>query len=75
MMEKSEFKCSKCGWNEIHPTTGKVPLQVNHIDGDAKNGEESNLEVLCPNCHSLTHNFGRLNKNGTRTNRHLKRVP
>lgn len=31
------------------------------------NNKEENLELLCPNCHSLTDNFGALNKNSTRT--------
>lgn len=67
----SENKCSQCGWNKIHPITGKVPLEINHIDGDAKNCRESNLEVLCANCHSLTPNFRALNKNSSRKNRSL----
>jgi endogenous inhibitor of DNA gyrase (YacG/DUF329 family) len=59
-------KCSKCGWEKINETTGKKPLQVNHIDGDVENNKEGNLELLCPNCHSLTPNFGSLNKGSKR---------
>lgn len=70
LLEVANHQCSKCGWGEVHPVTGNVPLQVNHIDGDAYNNQSANLEVLCPNCHSLTHNFGSLNKNGTRRYRH-----
>lgn len=54
--------CWKCGWCEVHPLTGLVPVQLNHIDGDATNCVEENLEFLCPNCHSLTPNFMALNK-------------
>jgi len=64
MLQKHSHKCSRCGWQKKHPTTGKVPLQVHHIDGDATNTIEKNLEVLCPNCHSLTPNYGKLNKVG-----------
>lgn len=64
--EKANFKCSKCGWDKIHPITNKCPLEVNHIDGNAENCKEENLEVICPNCHSLTENFRALNKNSKR---------
>ena len=46
-----------------------VPLQIHHIDGDCLNNIEDNLELLCPNCHSLTENYGNRNKNSTRTRR------
>jgi len=55
--------CCKCGWGVIHSKTGKVPLVIHHIDGNCLNNSESNLELLCPNCHSLTDNFGSLNEN------------
>lgn len=59
-------KCMKCGWAEIHPITNKVPIQMNHIDGNSENNKLSNLELLCPNCHSLTPTFGILNKGNGR---------
>jgi hypothetical protein len=66
LLEKNHYKCHKCGWNERNPVTGTIPLEVNHIDGDAENCKEENLEIICPNCHSLTHNFRALNKNSKR---------
>lgn len=63
---KYDNKCCKCGWGSIHPSTNRIPLQVNHINGDAGNCNETNLELLCPNCHALTENFGRLNKKSSR---------
>ena len=68
LFEKFNSKCCKCGWCEINTTTNKVPLEVNHIDGDASNNSESNLELICPNCHSLTPNFRALNR-GSKRNR------
>lgn len=62
LVEKKGDCCWKCGWAEVHPTTGKVPCQWNHIDGDSTNCSEENLERICPNCHSLTPNYGALNK-------------
>lgn len=55
---KHNNKCEKCGWGEVNPHTGKIPLQVHHIDGDCTNNKEENLQLLCPNCHSLTENYG-----------------
>ena len=64
LFEKYEGKCQLCGWGETNPITNKVPLEVHHIDGDFKNNAEDNLQLLCPNCHSLTTTFKRLNKEG-----------
>jgi hypothetical protein len=66
LMDKHERKCQVCGWDKIHPITGEPPLHVHHIDGDATNNSEDNLQLLCPNCHSLTENYGRLNAKSTR---------
>ncbi len=57
LLDKADNKCVKCDWNEINPKSGNIPLTVNHIDGDSTNSVESNLEVLCPNCHSLTSSY------------------
>lgn len=62
LFNKFKNKCSKCGWQKINKNTGLCPLDIHHIDGDYKNNKESNLVLLCPNCHSLTLNFKNLNK-------------
>ena len=62
LLEKNNYKCQCCGWGEINPVTKKVPLEIHHIDGDYLNNKPENLQVLCPNCHSLTPNFKALNK-------------
>jgi len=64
LLEKANYKCSKCGWSKINPYTQKIPLEIHHKDGDYTNNCEENLEVLCPNCHSLTENYKNANKNG-----------
>lgn len=66
LLEKYNNKCQLCGWGRVNEYTGRVPLQVHHIDGDCTNNKEENLQLLCPNCHSLTDNFGRRNKNAAK---------
>jgi hypothetical protein len=66
LREKFDNACCKCGWAEVHPTTGNVPVEVNHIDGDHTNNIEENLELICPNCHSLTPTYRNLNNGNGR---------
>lgn len=66
LLEKYNYTCNKCGWNKRHPQDGKPLVEINHIDGDATNCVESNLEVLCPNCHSETRNFRARNSASSR---------
>lgn len=72
MFEKFNYCCEKCGFNKVNQYTGNPILQLHHKDGDCKNNIEENLEVLCPNCHALTDNFGSRNKNSTRIDRRTK---
>lgn len=64
LLEKHNYKCEVCGWGEINQHTGTIPLEIHHIDGDYTNNKESNLQVLCPNCHSLTETYKSHNKSG-----------
>lgn len=72
LFEKYQNSCQICGWNKLNPYTGSVPLQVHHIDGDCTNNQESNLQLLCPNCHALTENFGSRNENCTRKDKRVR---
>lgn len=45
-------KCEDCGWAKRAPD-GRLPLELDHINGDSNDNRLDNLRVLCPNCHSL----------------------
>lgn len=60
--EKYSNRCARCGWQEVNPYTGNVPLEIEHIDGDFTNNSEENLTLLCPNCHSLTPTYKGANR-------------
>ena len=66
LFEKNNNRCELCGWGKLNPNTNRIPLQVHHKDGNCQNNKEDNLQLLCPNCHSLAENFGSRNKNGTK---------
>lgn len=62
LFKKYGARCTQCGWAETNVYTNKIPLEVDHIDGNWQNCCEENLRLLCPNCHSLTSNYGSRNK-------------
>jgi hypothetical protein len=66
LIEQSDNKCEKCGFNTTHPDDNKSVLEINHIDGDASNTYPDNLEVLCPNCHALTSTYKARNRDSCR---------
>ena len=72
MLETHDYKCEKCGFSGFNTFTKLSILQIHHVDGDCMNNKEDNLQVLCPNCHALTDNFGRRNKKSSRVNRYKK---
>lgn len=52
---KQDYSCSVCKnttWNEQ-----KIPLELDHIDGNSTNNNLENLRLICPNCHALTSTY------------------
>lgn len=51
-----DYKCEICG---ITNWLGKpITLQLHHLNGIHNDNRLNNLQLLCPNCHSQTSNFG-----------------
>ena len=58
-----EEKCEKCGLSEWFGEP--LSLELHHKDGNHYNNDLSNLQILCPNCHSLTQDYRNRTKNIT----------
>ena len=44
--------CEECGWAKLS-ADGRIPVELDHINGDRYDNRIENLRILCPNCHSL----------------------
>ncbi len=44
--------CELCNWAEC-AQDGRIPVELDHINGDRYDNRIENLRILCPNCHSL----------------------
>ncbi len=52
-----KHQCEICG---IAEWMGKpAPLELHHINGNRFDNRFENVQILCPNCHSQTPNYGR----------------
>ena len=46
-----QYKCEIC--NNESWQNNKIPLELDHIDGNHNNNVLENIRLLCPNCHAL----------------------
>lgn len=44
--------CELCGWSE-KSADGRIPIELDHVNGQKTDNRVENLRILCPNCHSL----------------------
>jgi DNA-binding CsgD family transcriptional regulator len=51
-----ESRCERCGITEWQQE--QLPMQLHHVNGDGNDNRLENLQLLCPNCHALTDNWG-----------------
>jgi 5-methylcytosine-specific restriction endonuclease McrA len=58
-----EHRCEVCGIDEWQ---GKpISLALHHVNGSKRDNRLDNLQILCPNCHAQTPNFGVKNRRRT----------
>lgn len=67
---KFGHKCFECELSEWRGFP--IPLELDHIDGDAGNDRFNNLRLLCANCHGITPTWKGRNKGKGRSSRGLK---
>lgn len=61
----------RCGWAE-RAEDGRIPVELDHKNGDRFDNRFENLQILCPNCHSLqpTHRGKNVKSRGGGIGRH-----
>lgn len=57
LIRKRGNKCECCGLTKW--LGSPIKLEIHHLDGNRKNDNEDNLQILCPNCHSYTDNHSK----------------
>jgi hypothetical protein len=58
-------QCELCGWAQ-RSSDGRVPVELDHVNGDRTDNRLENLRILCPNCHSLQPTHRGLNQKSRR---------
>lgn len=61
IFREQQGKCNQCGLSEW--LGQQIILELEHKSGDHYDNSRENVELLCPNCHSLTNTWRGRNKN------------
>lgn len=67
LIETHGHKCQICNLDSWR--NQKIPIEMDHIDGNNENNDLSNLRLLCPNCHAQTPTYKAKNKGNGRIHR------
>ncbi len=57
LLQDRGHQCEECKYTTWRGV--KIPLELHHIDGNNTNNADNNLQLVCPNCHSLTPSWRR----------------
>ena len=71
-INKNNCQCTRCGWGEKHHLADLPALEIEHIDGNWENCTIDNIDIICPNCHSLTDTYKARNRGNGRKHRREK---
>lgn len=70
LIEDYGHQCSRCGLSQWEGE--KIPLEIDHIDGNASNNTINNFRLLCCNCHALTPTHRGFNRGNGRPERRAR---
>lgn len=76
LLEERGHRCELCGLTEWRDH--KIPIEIDHIDGNPDHNDRTNLRLICPNCHAQqpTHAGGNARRHsGTKRQGVMSRYP
>jgi hypothetical protein len=69
LIERTGYNCDVC--KQAEWMSQPIPLELDHIDGNAGNNLPVNVRKICPNCHAQTPTHKAKNKGNGRGSRGL----
>lgn len=66
-----KYRCEGCKRTEWEGVP--IPLQIHHVNGVHNDNRLENIQLLCPNCHSLTDTYAGKNANRENSTKYVKK--